>query len=359
LLFGIFFTKNVVFSAPPDTLEIKLPSVLSFSSDYSGNTNTFGRFNSMVSQPNYSLSSGYYGKRGLIVNTTGLMIGNSDTTNSKATYEFDLMLGYNLKFLKYFSITPSYTHFLYSKNNTTLISAYNQYLQANLSFNYKWVSVSLTGGHTFGNYEEPILQFSLGVPLTFNNTFFKDHTLIIQPTFDASLGNQDYYNTYAYNNLRFLLGYTYLYPNADFSDFYDFVVRDQGTLYDNYLRFYPGNSYNDFIQFLESKNTTRDGLAAYRSLVRTRIVRDKNAYNWLYNQYFKNPSMEINSVFSANRNFNFNSIGMVVPLYYSISDFTFSISLSAYKPLNTPSYLDDDWVFYFSAGLSYDLFLKK
>ena len=247
---------------------------------------------------------------------------------------------------------------MYSKNNTTLVSVYNQYIQVNLSFNKKWISCSLTGGHTFGNYEEPILQFSLGAPLIFNNTFFRNHSLMIQPTVDVSMGNQDYYNNFAYNNLRFLLGYIYLYPNADLSDFYDFTVGVL-DLYNNYQRFYPNSTYIEFLQFLESKNLTRDELAAYRAFVRNRISNDKNVNNWLINQFRSNPLMEINDIFDAKKEFNFNSIGLVLPVYYVVSNFTLNLSFSAYKPMNTPEYLESNWVFYFSAGLSYDLFMKN
>jgi hypothetical protein len=329
LVFGLFISIGIY--ALPDTLQIHTDkkSTLEIGSDYAGNTNTFGHFNNFVTQPLFSPFISYFGKRGLFASGLIDFIGNSDSTNTKTTSELDLQVGYRWDISDHFSIVPSVTHFFYSPNSNSFKSGFTDYLQVDFGAEFNWWYATVSTGYIMGNSNQFIAIPQTGVSIQFDHFLGKNNSLSVQPSVSLDFNNQDYFNQYYRKKYLFLKPYYTKNPDATVGEFITDYTNGL-TDFNKLTRLYFNRFFTNHPRFLEKmKNLPQDELLKKLTDI------------------------------GKETKFTLTSIGLTLPIYYSMGNLTLNFTFSAYKPMNQPDYLDSNWITYSSFGVSYSFGFKK
>jgi hypothetical protein len=305
----VFGNDNSPIYCSPDTSQMN--SFL-IGSDYTSNTSTFGRFSEISTQPSVSGYITYATKHGLMIGISPVVIKNSDSTATASTYEFDFNLEYQYRLNKYFSITPAYNHYFFSKNSASPKSLYNNQFTLGLNFNSKWVYADLLGYYLKGEYHEWMTTAQMGLNIQFENVFFKNHSISFSPEVNVTFGNQDYYSHLA-NKI-----YAFLYVLAK--------NNSSVTIADLYTN---ENKYPRIWRYLNNH---------------PKVLKNFEKFD---------KEMLVSELFKANTQFNLSSIGLNFPLYYSMGNFSLNFTYSVYFPQNAPKYMSSDPVSFFSTGISY------
>ncbi len=292
-------------------------SSLAFSLDYTSDNSINGRTSIFGSQPNLSSLTSYYFPWGLDVSLMCTNIWNADESGSKSAQELGLSLGYSYDFNDWLSAYASYSHFSYSKNSNALNSVYEHAYATGISSELKWWTADITGGYYTGTTNELFLSLETGISIDFDNVFHKDNMLSFEPNISAYLGNISYYNTDAYSNYLFLYNYASDFPNI---------------------------TVDEFIENIKNPETNRDRILRNRLLERPQKLRKLSELP---------GDLVIWDLFKEQNEFNFNTIGFTFPVYYYWNDFMLNISYSAFKPINQPSYIEEEWSSYINMGVTY------
>ncbi len=308
-----------LYKNPADSVDNRITSIVA-GMDYSTNTKSFGRFDNYAKQPSVSPYATYYNKHGFALGGVGYFIGNSDASATETTSELDLQASYTWKLGQIFSVLPSYTHFFYSSNSSTLKKSYSDYGQLSLNANVKWWNAGLSGKYLWGEYDELMLTGQTGVTVTIDNFLHKGNSLILQPYVEINFSDINYYR-YISGNYKFLRAYATLYPDATFND----LLTDLKT------------SNRPIIKKLAEKIATTPYLQ--RRL----------------NKLSANGDLVISDLFSNKKQLKISNLGLTLPLYYYFNNFSLNVSFSAYKPYNQPKVFGNDWTTYIGAGISYTI----
>jgi len=81
----------------------------------------------------------------------------------------------------------------------------------------------------------------------------------------------------------------------------------------------------------------------------------------VFRQIYNNPELTVKEILdgileeSAEDNFKLTTIAFGLPVYYMIKNFGINIGLYVLIPVNQPDYISEKTLFYFSAGISYNI----
>ena len=290
------FSHNSDISLKPDKQSSEKLSSLVFSFDYSSNTNTFGNFNQFVRQPSYSPSVTLFSGFNFDIGIFGNIISNSNDSLDAATYETDILAGYNINLLKdKLVIYPGYSHSFYSKNSGFLKSAYTDNFQLSIYYQDKYLSAGVSNSYLTGKDNMFTSLLYTGILLEKENFIFKNSIAGFYPEIDLNFGDYEYLNSYYFNQYPVLL--------------------------------------LDYMQ-------TRDIRALYFLRNRFPNISDEEIISYFADKYSED-------------NFKLTSVGLVFPFEYMIGNFSVNLSLMVIFPVNMPEYLDNSTEVYFSTGLSY------
>lgn len=283
------------------------PSQLDVGLDFTSNTNTYGRFNADKIQPSLSPYLFYTSPIGLTLGSTAIFVGKSDSTLKKTTSELDLSVGYLLSFFDdKLTIYPSFTKFFYSKNSESMKSVFNSQTSLDISYTYKWLTISVNGALLRGDINDYSLNPSIYGSFEFENFFFQNDALIIEPNLNANFGNQEYYTLIDSKKL-------------------DRIILNKGNiklkdLRKNSLLHIALNKYIDLSK--EDPNKT------LKEILET---------------YFSTSENE----------FNLTSLTVTLPVTYTLGNYSTTLAISASKPQNAPKGYDTDITFYYTVSLAY------
>ena len=275
--------------------------------DYSSNSGTYGIFNSFTAQPNSSPSINYYGAKGMELSVTGLFIGNSNAASlSKGSKEVDLTAGWDFNLLdKAISISPSYSHFIFSSGSATAKSIYSDQTELDISGSFKWFRPSVTTDYLFGTQKALNINITSGFNIKWDNVFAKGNNLEFEPAISTNYGDLSYSSLIAKKLFQFLTP----------------------------LR----TKYGDNITILQ--------LEANGS-----FTGNKQIQKQLSNL---NPTATLGQIFTITNNYQINSIDLSFPFTYTLKNLSLYSGINIAKPMNVPAYIKSQTVVYLSAGLSY------
>jgi hypothetical protein len=269
---------------------------LDLGADYNSNNNLGGQFNNIEVQPAWSASASLTSKSGFDASLNYSFIQNSDTSYTKATSNANLEFGYAFDFLQYFNLHLSVNHTFQPKNTSSLKKGYDNSLAADLSYDFKWFYGSLTSSYMLGNKTATkaaklnSLSFALA-----NNLSLEIENFLAED-----------------NSLTFHPGFA-----ASISD---------QRLYNDYLLTALTDNPKQLIAKLIKKRPKLT-VAEAISILKARTVKGQK--------------------------FQATSFGFNMPIAWALGDYTLTITPSAYKPLNQPSFIDSSWKFIFQLGVIY------
>jgi hypothetical protein len=283
--------------------------------------------NSDIVQPTFSPNIIYNAPFGLSLSAFANIIGNSDSTQTKSTTEFDLSIGYNLALLNdKLSIYPSFTHYFYSKNSTSVTSLLKNQLSLDVSYDFNWMYLSVGGTYMNGEKNDYGLNSQLYFPITFEKFITANGQLLISPGASVVFGNQSYNSDLLIQNI------------LDKTNSKKIWRRSILTIGD-----------------IEKYSTMKKKLLALNKLVFGNETIDSNE-RW--SDYLKRVNQAIEPKFKL------TSVGVLLPIYYTINNFSVNFSVSYQIARNTANpnaklfkfssnQSDNITSILFSAGLTY------
>ena len=274
--------------------------------DYSSNTTTYGRVNTLVKQPSYSPGIIFFSKHGFDVSGLLYVLGNSDSTFENTTNEFDIMLGYEWEAFKNFIIYPSYSHFFYSKNSDFFKSGFSDNIQLDIDYSIKFFNTGVSGNYLFGENNTGLISFRNSLLIEKEDFILKNLYVAIQPGVDLTWGDQTYFSNEIIDKLK------------------------------------------------ENPEQTREILKDYLSS--SKVIDEIRKLRKIYPnlEYWDRVIIYINNQYEELQNFNLNAISLNLPAFFMIgSHFSLMFNLMYYKPINTPEYVDNSWKLYWSTGISF------
>ena len=323
ILFIILALVGVQFSMPlvaqQDSASNQSGATMTIGAEYSTNTSAFGNVDGYVSQPSYLASFSFTGKHGLNLSFVPHFIGNSDSTNSKFTSQYDFGAGYTLSLFKGLSITPSYTHYLYSKNSLSLASGFSDYAQINAGLSVKWWGLSVAAGYGWGQVSDISVTPSTSVTVSFDNVLGEGNSLEFQPTVGLVMNQNQLAGLNTKKKLTGLEALVKLYPNMTASDFL---------------------------------TSTDPAIVAWRNAhpaVVANITKRLDKTNGKNGKKQKGALLSDLLAPSQKATFGLTSINVTLPITYNLNDFSFNSTFSYSKP-NSNSGTSE---FYVSFGVSY------
>lgn len=286
--------------------------------DYTSFATTDSRLNDTVSQPMYSPYISFYSKQGLFVSANYSLTGNSDSSLRKSTYSLNLTAGYELKLGNAITITPSYTHAFYDSKTMLLNRLYANYADITVTYDLKNWSTSFSGSYQWGEINDWLMNLKTSYNFTISGLFSNKDALLISPGVSLQLTNPNYYSKL----FSFLSEYVSNKPNAKLGR----LVYDVYNIHDR----------SPYLVELRKK------------------LREDHDLAYMIRDYIPGGA-ELSSILSSNDRFTMTSATCSLPISYLIGNFTINVSVSLYRTMNQPMYLQNQWYTYISGGLNYSI----
>ncbi|MEI7829297.1 MAG: hypothetical protein WCI31_05985 [Prolixibacteraceae bacterium] len=293
--------------------EVEDKSYLEAGIDFNSNNNVYGIFENFNSQANTSVFLSYFGEKGLMLSVNGMWLKNSNNSaSSNNSTEVDLTGGWNFEMLnKRITITPSYSHFLYSAAASSAKTLFTDQAGVEFSGSFKWFTPSFTADYLFGKNSAHNFNLTLGFEVDFDDVITNGSLLQLLPSLGANYGD---------------LSYSIFFTNKLFQ----------------------------FLSPLRTKygdNITISQLQTNGALPKAKGLNNQLSY--------LNPSATLGQIFETTNSSRINSFDLTLPLVYSKKNLSLSTSLNIVLPRNVPAYIQSKTVLFFSAGVTYSFELQK
>jgi hypothetical protein len=272
--------------------------------------------NVITVEPSYSLNAGYSGWKGLSISTAATSIANSDSTNSKSTSEIDFGASYQWTVLEYFTITPSYAHYFYSKNSLSSGTGLYDFAQLQIGGGYHWLSASVSSGYTFGQSFDMNIDGGISGSFTFDNVLWKNNSLTIGPSVSFGISNQSFSNSAFQKVFGFVEAFSQRNPTV--------TAGDLITEYSSAKPKYP-------VMVARLKRNP--------ALLRRLNKLDKNQV--------------LSDIFVTTSTFGLSTVDLSLPICYTVKNLAFSFCVTFNQPENQPSYISSDITSYYNFGITY------
>ncbi|MEI6679388.1 MAG: hypothetical protein WCL21_12320 [Mariniphaga sp.] len=282
-------------------------SIVEVGLDYSSNSGDYGIFNSFSAQSNTIPSISYYGEKGMKLSLSGLFIGNSNASSlSKGSSEVDITGGWDFNLWNSgITVSPSYSHFIYSTGAATSKSIYSDQTELALSGSFNWFRPSLTSDYLLGAKKAFNFNASSGFNFKWENIFKKGNILEFEPAVSANYGDLSYSTVIAKRLFQFL----------------------------SPLRAIYGDAFT--IQQLEANGAIRGNKPIQKQLSNF------------------NPATTLGQIFTSANKPQINSIDLSFPITYLVKNIAINSGLNVSKPMNVPSFIKSQTIIFVSAGFSY------
>jgi hypothetical protein len=264
------------------------------------NNNVVQNINSTVKQPAFSPAVSFMSRWGIDATVMSSFIANSDDSLKNYSTETDFVLGYTLKISEHFSIYPSYTRFVFSRNSNPFNTMFRRDWRVDADYHNRIVGAGITSGYLSGQQHTFYAMLRNYYMITLNNALFRNATLSVMPEADLNFGNYEYLNLYYLDQLESYPRY-YFYMLTNSPSLSRYVIGER-------LR-HPGKSGKEII-----------------------------------NEYLENKAQD---------SFKLTGISLSLPVTYTIRNFGINAGLYIMLPVNQPDYLSGDPLIYFDAGISY------
>ena len=285
---------------------------------YYSNTNFLGIYSLNIVQPSLSPTISYFGKSGIIATISPMLIYNADLTFNNTATEIDLQAGYRWDLSSLFSLTPTYVHFLYSNNMNLYRSSFSDYFGLTYTAQSNWFTCNLIPAYALGSQNEFLIESQTGLNISLDKLFGKNQLLLIQPSVNVTFNDQYYYRRFDFLYFGFLQTYDNMYPRSTIGDFRTYLVD---------------HPLDTWVKGVEKYLDTHPKInKAYTNL---------------------KPKTSIDQLFAVNTKFNLSYIEIPLMVTWSYKGIVARLSTSIYRPVNAPSYIQNQWNIMYSAGLYY------
>jgi len=194
-------------------------TIYSVETSYSSNTLVYGVLDHYAVHPSYNANLDIQLNKNFNLYLSPTSLGNSDSTNHHSTSEFAFGATYQLKLNENLTLTPSFSHFVFSKNTTALSAGFNNYADVNAGLAVDWWELNASTGYGYGKTTDFFFNLASNANIRLDNFNGSKNTLVLQPGIDFSFNRgslsllSDLKRTSALTNI------VKLYPNLTVNDF--------------------------------------------------------------------------------------------------------------------------------------------
>lgn len=287
---------------PPSRLvtEEEKISILSAGFDYYSNTISSGTLTNEVKQPAYAGSISFFSTYNLFLSTSIMYLDNSNDSLDDFSSQYDIILGYTGRIGEHFEYALSYTWNLFSDNSARINRLFSNQPQAGIWYKKNVFQSGVEAVYYFGDYQTYTLSFEQSYAYSKESLLFQNDYLSIEPELALVCGNYKYLDNYLVDNPTVLLSF-----DTDY-------IRDL-LLYVAREKFYHPELEN-------------------RDIIEDKLAQDSPA------------------------KFTLTALNLSVPVYYMLGNFSFTLSATLYLPLNQPSYLGENKLYFmWNGGVGYSL----
>jgi hypothetical protein len=261
--------------------------------------------NESVKQPSYSSSILFYSKHNFDVGISAIVTGNSDSSLTSTSAEYDFMAGYSFSVTEDLTIYPSYTHLEYSKNNYSLQSVFSDIVQTDIYLDKKYYYGGITASYLFGRKNMFFASMQNAIGIEKADFLIKNSYLSIHLELDINFSDKNFYNEYIY---------------------FEWELEEYLSWIDQY--------YHRAYDLIEER-IFRYGLEETKSFF-FEVVTE-------YDPEVFQPSYTVTTV------------DLMLPIYYSIGPFMFNFTSYLIIPTFDSMFYEQDPIFIFNAGVAYSL----
>jgi hypothetical protein len=319
ILLSIDFLFNITARAQQDSTSSDTSSTITVGTRYSTNTNVFGSLDNYITQPSFAGSLVYKSKKNIGLYFSPIFVGNSDSTNSNFTSEYDIGASYSFTLWEILSFAPTYTHYFYSQNSTSMKSGFNNFTELTTSLTINWWDISIAAGYGWGQANDFLLNAGTSACIQFENFLGKDNVLTLQPIVALALNNAKLKAYLDHKKLRGL---------------------------EDFLKLHPIITAVDFL------NSTDPSIVVYRESHPVLVTSITNRLKKMQSKSAgKKPktNFPLSDLLAPSPKFGLASINISLPVTYKINSF----SIIADLQYNRPNNQIDPSAFYFGLGISY------
>jgi len=193
--------------------------IYTIESSYSSNTLSYGLLDHYAIHPSVNANFDVQFNKGLNFYLSPTSLGNSDSTNRNSTSEFAFGASYQLRVNKNFSLTPSFSHFIFSKNTTALNSGFNNYADVNAGLTVDWWELNASIGYGYGKTTDYFINFAGNANIRIDNFGETKNALLLKPGIDFSFNRGSLLLLNDLKRTSGLSSIVKLYPNLTITEF--------------------------------------------------------------------------------------------------------------------------------------------
>ncbi len=194
-------------------------TIYSVETSYSSNTLVYGVLDHYAVQPSYNANLDIQLNKNFNLYLSPTSLGNSDSTNHHSTSEFAFGATYQLKLNENLTLTPSFSHFVFSKNTTALSAGFNNYADVNAGLTVDWWELNASTGYGYGKTTDFFVNLASNVNIRIENFAESKNALVFQPGIDFSFNKGSLSRLNDLKRTSALSDVVKLYPNITVNEF--------------------------------------------------------------------------------------------------------------------------------------------
>ncbi len=277
--------------------------IIMLSLDYASNSNSFGRSITGYKQPTYTGMFSYFSKSGFDFSIAPSFLNVKDSIQSSHSAQIDIMLGYRWDITTDISLYGGYSHMFFTDNSDEVRTAVSNVIEGDLEYYKNFYSTGIGINYLFGRKGMIYVSYRNALNFNFEKVFLSKDNLFISLETGVDFSDKNYYNEFIYN---------------------DFLAVE--------LLQWVNNHYPSLLNWV-ARRILFTGLDAAKDSLKSVI----NTYN--------------STIFG--RQYTFTSINILLPVMYSIDNFTVNFGVIAVIPLFTSDFYTPSRQLFYSAGITY------
>ena len=176
--------------------------------DYFSDAQYTGLTGTPLSQPMLASGISYFSSKKYDVSFQTSGSWNSDTTYSKVAYQYDFIAGYTFYLSPKFSVRPSYSQSIFSRNSNSLLTAFSGIVETDVLYISDHYLAGSSLNYLLGNKNMFYFTLQNAAFVNFEKILGRKSLLSFQVELNIHFNDKNYYNSFLYdswNSEEFLL----------------------------------------------------------------------------------------------------------------------------------------------------------
>lgn len=187
----------------PETIQVYKPYIektLLMNFDFFPDAQYIGLSGTSLSQPMLASGISFFSSKKYDVSFQTACLWNSDTSYIKVAYQYDFNAGYTFYFSPKFSVRPSYSQSVFSRNSNLLLKAFSGIAETDVLYISNYYLAGSTLNYLLGKKNMFYFTLQNAAIINFEKIFGKKSLLSFQLEVDIHFNDKNYYNSFLYES---------------------------------------------------------------------------------------------------------------------------------------------------------------